>query len=562
MVEDLKFYNKTERPWVGNRLTNAAIVGHTTPTSARIWVRAWEEDKNEDGVSDDGEGRYWLMITEQPIDATGQPEIRKSGGWPRVFIGGTEVPTKALHSISLKFESDLTGVVDVDGLDPGRRYYYALFAGFERSQRWEVGNEDLLSFKTFPAEADHLSFGVFSCHQPFKGADIVRSEMWSAFYEALTAADASYVIGAGDQVYVDGVKTADIWRWLRKFKDDERLKDREARRECMDSWYRDIYRGFWGHCNLRRVLAAFPTYMIWDDHEIMDGWGSLTQTEGVQAKLSRNPGPRGAYYQGLMRSMFEAAQRIYLEYQHGHNPRTPAGEWDYAFTAGPVVTYVLDGRGHRDFAAKAGERVLGSDQLARFLQWLESSAARRAAAVFVVCAVPLIHHRGWIVNRFDKGGLKDDLRDQWEHDSNRRERRRILEAVGRFSERAGTPVVFLSGDVHMSAAFRLARKGAQKARIYQLTTSGITYSGKARVPSIPILGDRLGDYVVPDDGYVAGTGKSWFFEGLQEVVEQQNFALAHVTIRPGGGVDLAWDLYGAAGGEPSGVIRYPRVELD
>ena len=44
--------------------------------------------------------------------------------------------------------------------------------------------------------------------------------------------------------------------------------------EEMLSWYRDIYRGYWGFESVQRVFESFPTYMIWDDHEIVNGWGS------------------------------------------------------------------------------------------------------------------------------------------------------------------------------------------------------------------------------------------------------------------------------------------------
>ena len=33
------FIHKTERPWPNRRLKIAAIVGHTTATTSRIWVR-------------------------------------------------------------------------------------------------------------------------------------------------------------------------------------------------------------------------------------------------------------------------------------------------------------------------------------------------------------------------------------------------------------------------------------------------------------------------------------------------------------------------------------------
>ena len=557
-MSELSFYNKTRRPWVGARLTNASIVGHTTETTTRLWVRAWEEDKH--GQPTDGKGPYWLAVATSPIPKTGKPEVRTVDGTLTLHVGGKKVENPVvIVPISLTFSSDLTGVVDLDDLEPGTRYYYALFAGFERSQRWEVGHEDDLSFTTVPASPERVSFGLFSCHQPFKGGNIVRTEMWDAFYEALEASGATHTIGSGDQVYVDGVKHADIWQWLRKVKDEPDLDPAVD----MVSWDRDIYRGFWGHPSLQRVFARFPTYMIWDDHEIMDGWGSFTRAE-LGKKLDKHPSKaQRKRYLRLIRQMFEAATKTYSEYQHSHNPSTPPGQWDYAFTTGPIATYVLDMRGHRKFApkAKGGKQILGGPQMQRFVDWLASDPARNARVVFVVASVPVVHHRSWIVNRFDEGGLKDDFRDQWEHDSNWKERRALLGAVGRFSQETGRRVVFLSGDVHMSAAFRLFDRDNPEARVYQLTSSGITYSGKARIPSIPFFGTRAGDYLVPDEGFVAGTSKHWSFEGIQEVIEAQNFALLHCTRRPDGDVDVTWDLHGSSNSEPDGVVRYPSVEL-
>lgn len=562
MNEDLKFYSKTERPWNSKRLTNAAIIGHTTETSTRLWVRAWEEDKGQEDAPDDDLDRYWLMVTEEPIDTQLQPRIHRNGGERRVLLGDQEVSTVSLKWISLKFATDLTGVVEIDNLQPGKRYFYALFADFDRTQRWEIGDTAKHSFRTVPRDQNRVSFGVFSCHQPFKDGATLRSEMWRGLHQALAASDAAFVIGCGDQVYVDGVPTANIWEWLQKVKDDPALKDLKFRAECMDSWYRDIYRGFWGHQDMRRVLARFPTYMTWDDHEIMDGWGSYSRSERIRAKLAKHPtAAESRYYQGLMDSMFAAAQRIYDEYEHSRNPKTPEGEWDYAFSAGPVATYVLDSRGHRDFEGKAGERILGAEQFLRFSQWLEGPVAKQAGLVCVVASVPLLHHRAWLVNKFDKGRLKDDLRDQWEHSSHQAERLKLLDVVAEFSAKESTRVVFLSGDVHMSGAFRFRSKRFSTARVYQLTSSGITYSGSARVPSIPIIGNAMGDYVVPQEGYVAATQEKWSFERIQEVIETQNFALLHYNAEPDGRVRIFWDLYGAKAGVADSVVRYPSLEI-
>src|SRR5688500_17279862 len=42
-MQKLDFYDRgPDRPWINERLTTAAIVGHTTSNTARLWVRVWE----------------------------------------------------------------------------------------------------------------------------------------------------------------------------------------------------------------------------------------------------------------------------------------------------------------------------------------------------------------------------------------------------------------------------------------------------------------------------------------------------------------------------------------
>ena len=36
------FVFKSERPWPNARLGEGVIVGHTTATTAKIWIRAWQ----------------------------------------------------------------------------------------------------------------------------------------------------------------------------------------------------------------------------------------------------------------------------------------------------------------------------------------------------------------------------------------------------------------------------------------------------------------------------------------------------------------------------------------
>jgi len=123
------FYDKTSRPWVNARLTNAAIVGHTTTTEAKIWVRAWEEDNAGEPIA--GQGPYWLVVCSAPIPAhLGQPQIvTEQGGQVSLILngpGGTRSVLSSLvsaQSLSLRYQTDLTGTVTITDLQPGTRYY-------------------------------------------------------------------------------------------------------------------------------------------------------------------------------------------------------------------------------------------------------------------------------------------------------------------------------------------------------------------------------------------------------------------------------------------------------
>jgi len=553
------FYDKTTRPWVNARLTNASIVGHTTATEAKIWVRAWEEDNA--GEPTDGQGLYWLIVSTLPIPAhLGQPQVvLDQNGQVSVVLNAAGDSSSLVpglvsaRSISLQYATDLTGTFELGGLRPATRYYYALFAGFERSQRWELGNEEALHFRTQPASATSVTFGVFSCHQPFTKHGVENIGMFAALQEELDRLGGDHVLAIGDQIYSDGFSDGDIWSWLKKVQAEPDLEPAD-----FVSWYRDVYRGFWGFKSLQSLFAHYPTYMMLDDHEIADGWGSATPQELARSKLGLGALLHPARAEKLVGQMFDAAKFVYEEYQHAHNPSTAPRVYDYGFESGFVKTYVLDMRTSHDVTKPDGERLLGSAQLQRLADWLVEPLGE-CKVVFIVSPVPVVHFRPEIVNagllQWSFIGAKDDLRDEWEHETNLSERQKLLELVSQFSAQHGVPVLFLSGDVHMSAAFELWDRKQPAARVYQLTTSGITYSGVARVPAIANLDAR----VTHQKGPLAGTEERWFAYPLQTEAHN-NFAIVQCGLDDGGAPNINWSLHISGENEQS-VTRLERLQV-
>ncbi len=545
------FYDKEDRPWPSLRLTSSAIVGHTTDTTSRIWVRVSEP------------GSYCLLVSEQEIPKEGRPGLSEEDT-PQLSRQGRktlDLPGSVLEK-QLDFSTDLTGVFDLTGLRPATRYHYALFSkDGQRREKWEVGRDAQHSFKTQASDPQEVTFGLFSCHMPFKGRNILNMDMWTSLRRALASEKADFIIGAGDQVYCDGDDSVNIWRWLMSIKDEVGKLSGDLQVEIMKSWYRDIYRGYWGDRELRRVFRNNPTYMIWDDHEIMDGWGSHTNEELANQLntimnslidwVSRNP-ESARKNRNLAYRMFEAAKFVYQEYQHSHNPATPAGQWDYSFDWGPLSFYVLDVRGHRDFN-RPRQRILGSAQWSRLEAWFRSRSTQRAATLCIVSPVPVVHLSEFIVNVADLPALAlaDDLRDEWEHATNWTERSRLLDLVFEYSARSKKRVIFLSGDVHVAAAFRLWRPGRQRdARVYQLTSSAISYC-----KTYPGIG-----LVVRKDGKLSPESEPTRLTRLQEPYTDNNFAIVKAKRTTGSQLDIVWDVYGNAEGLDQ-VIRHRSVKL-
>lgn len=550
-MKTFDFYDRgSDRPWINPMLTNAVIVGHTTTTSTKLWMRAYQPNS------------YRMVICPEPIlsdDETAtdwSPETKVENGKEIFFLksadnGDTRKVANAILTdrADLVFAHDITNVWEIKGLKPAQRYYYAAFALnlTARKTPWEILPDNKTNrFKTQGDSQDSMTFGLYSCHMPYKknSFDLVNIHMWDRFGDELEQRDGDFILGVGDQVYVDGNSNVSIWEWLKKIrKDFVREVKPEDRVEVMRSWYRDIYRGYWGHRQLRRVLSRFPTYMMWDDHEILDGWGSYDAKEKKNLLDSWWDWDNDDEKLSLLNQMYEAAKLTYFEYEHSHNPSTPADHFDYPFTWGTAAFYVLDMRGQRDYTRETNDRILGKAQMQRFKDWLGSDTVKNAESIFVVSPVPVVHARSFVVNYLDVLGVADDMRDEWEHESNWVERDVLLDAAFAAAKANGKSLYVLSGDVHIGAAFRMTHKKYPDTSVYQLTSSAITYD-------LPWAKASALAFVVREKGLLqrdpAHSEPNVAFQLLMEPCKTNNFALINVQRNDGGKTEVHWDLYGSA----------------
>ena len=511
------YIGKNDRPWPNSRLKRAAIIGHTDSTSTRLWLRTASK------------GDFTALIYERPKgdDIT----FRSFNNVPFRFDLMPGAVRKFPFSIS-NWDTDTTHVIEIDSLNPGTEYAYTLYT--KNEEKIILGQDRPHFFSTMPEDDKTFSFALYSCNMPYKtsffgGTGLQNEEMWGFFLDALKRhyrRDLRFIICGGDQVYTDGVKTLSIWKYLnKKLKKNQNTGELRPVEEDMLSWYRDIYRGYWGFSALRNVFSNFPTYMMWDDHELGDGWGSyyknskrdlydiLPELENDEFTLEDG--------KEILGRMERAGKQAYREYQHSHNPETnhAGGVWDYGYYHGECAFYILDGRGHRDIN-RSSYRILGEEQFERFKNWMESEDTKKRQFIFVLAAVPVFHLRTSVANKdkaiFSKiAKIGDDLRDSWEHDLHDEERNKLCDLLFAASAR-GQKVSILSGDVHMAAAYKV--KNSSGNIIYQLTSSAITYH------TTLFSGWLLGRTALPEDGTLDG-GLS--FERLG-IWTQSNFSILKV----------------------------------
>jgi hypothetical protein len=276
----------------------------------------------------------------------------------------------------------------------------------------------------------------------------------------------AFACGVGDQVYVEG----DYHSW-----------DEHGQRHPMSAWTVDAqprprvalsdlprfldvcYRGNWSFPVFGSALQACPTVMVWDDHDIRDGWGSQ--------------GDEHVYRDTWFRGFRDA----FVAHQFARGPRavdesvTPvdAPLWQ-SFVMHGVPVFVLDLRTCRDIAVP---QVLGDRQWQALRSWFASLDAQRQRHYVLVSSVPLFYRvaeRAKIAELFTSEA-RDDLLDTWNSGPNEPEWRRVVDEVANAGAR-GLRGLIVSGDYHVNSLCRVTAAGAGGSRetiAYELIASGL-----------------------------------------------------------------------------------------
>ena len=438
------------------------FLGQVTTDSIKIWLH----------LEDPEQRRVYVTLHAKAIGADAEASAVLDLGADRLF----------------------TDCMTVGGLQPDTRYFYKLWRDAEHKVALPLqGLKDSdLNFWTLSEDpSDQIDFVVMSCHNPtvatadgFNGFGV-----WADLPQIIARESnrkVRFALLVGDQVYGDDWQE----RILAEPTEEGRLR-----------LYLEAYRTFWGDIHYRRVMCSLPAVMIWDDHDITDGWGSRTDsfvgaTSDFEPKWQR---------------LFDAAFKAFSLMQASRNPTPLAADprdgLDFCFRVGPWGFVFLDLRTNRNLRLK---RLQTQAQFDRVRAWIEANR-KDLQTIFVVSPVVFSHGspviedlalKWWpkimklvdfsgrfipggkgMQTRFDKslGDISDDIKDSWAAPENAGQADALLDYLFSLQNGPGRQlgVILLSGDVHTSGyanIYSSNQEHAGRSSIPHITSSSVAYT--------------------------------------------------------------------------------------
>ncbi len=339
----------------------------------------------------------------------------------------------------------------------------------ERGATYAIGER---TWRLYLPGDDHLRIAFTACNGLEEGdclgtVDPNRNERWRHLGTEHARSPFHLLIQGGDQIYAD-----DVWRevpylaaWRKRGRRTRVTAPfpPEAAAAAAD-FYFDHYCRLWAQQDIAPIVASIPSLMMWDDHDIFDGWGSHSPD------LQHCP---------VFLGLGAIAREHFALFQLAASPNAlPAGFGDpagghfgWSFTMGGIGILAPDLRSER-----TRHQVLSESSWLWLNEALE--ALGHCRRVFLVSTVPVLNVDLSPLERmvaFLPAGrhlYQDDFRDQWRSYGHRQEWQRLLACLLDFSQRTQTPVTILSGEIHLGAAGFVER---DSTRIYQLISSGIVH---------------------------------------------------------------------------------------
>jgi hypothetical protein len=328
--------------------------------------------------------------------------------------------------------------------------------------------------------------------------------LWKDMLQVHEAFPIHVLIGGGDQVYSDPIWKLPLfaaWGNLNKHKKPKAKWTEEHRVAATDFYLNNYIRSFTMDV-VSDAYASLPSYMIWDDHDIWDGYGSYSKS--LQSS---------EFFAGL----FSVARKFYLLFQLQTNDelakKNERGEWietekggfhTVKFMGPQIAVVGVDMRSNRT------KKKILADSTYEMVKHEMMNLPSSVDHVIVLSGVPVVFPsimmsesilffmlalfkrsailRRWgrsvgILDQFDQPEILDDLLDGWASSKHEKERNKFITMLQHCALDKKYRVSILSGDAHVGGVgeiYSAQRPRPSKAKdplfMYQIISSAIMNS--------------------------------------------------------------------------------------
>ncbi|KIW03357.1 uncharacterized protein PV09_05565 [Verruconis gallopava] len=371
-----------------------------------------------------------------------------------------------------------------------------------------------------PSKSQSMRIMFHSCNGFSVGTDVDAwngPALWNDVLRMHEQQPFHVMIGGGDQIYNDGVRVDGPLKPWTNISNPKKRRDflfsEEMRRQC-DEYYFKNYVRWYGQEPFKSANAIIPQINIWDDHDIIDGFGSYTD-HFMRCHVFRGIGGVAHKYYMLFqhhlpppKSTFtsDAPATIHTEGSTtAPDPEQLKDSWvltgekeDPAYIIGAKPGPYVEEHS-RNIYCQLGARIAFAGIDARtertrhqvnypetyqkFFERLDAelSANKNIKHLILLLGVPIAYPRlqwlenifsspimgpvrllnkrfglaGGLFNQFDgQVDLLDDLDDHYTARHHKSERRELIQRLQKFSKDHSVRVSILGGDVHLAAIGR------------------------------------------------------------------------------------------------------------
>ncbi|MDX2465322.1 MAG: alkaline phosphatase D family protein [Porticoccus sp.] len=339
-----------------------------------------------------------------------------------------------------------------------------------------------------PGKRQDPKFAYMSCNG-FSSLDLMHKTqepygLWEKMLKQNQDEPLSLMLMGGDQLYGDSIWSSvpELKKW-NDLPHDKKISSRPVSKtlcDQIDRFYDTLYQERWNTSAMSLMLATVPSVMMWDDHDIFDGWGSF---------------PSDIQNCSVFQQIFKTAKSYFEIFQiRSKNNVTlldkDAGHYAFALEFRGYHILALDNRSERTLG-----QVMSHDSqwplLNDYLQQLDDGGH-----LLVLSGVPVVYRDfSSTESVFDatpwEEELTDDLKDHWRSKNHQGERarliHRILDSTARRAKiNAECKTVILSGDVHIGC-LGVIHNQTNGCKIHQVVSSGIVHPAPSRLQWIGIM---------------------------------------------------------------------------